>query len=113
MVVTPIITGGDVFFLWFLLFFLTPSLGNSSHNLTSHLYERWLMELSLRIQELPLVSPYGDGLCRLSGQWISECFQNFPFKLCRLRVVFLFLVFYYKSALILLMLTPTGKQINT
>lgn len=24
-------------------------------------------------------------------QWIFECFDNFPFELCRLRVVFLFL----------------------
>ena len=105
MVVTPLITSGNVFFCGF-CWFLTPSLSNSSHDLTSHLNERWLMEFSFRVQELTLVSPDGDGLCRLSGQWISKRFHNFPFKL---RVVFLLLVFIYKSALILQMLTPTGK----
>ena len=82
------------------------------HDLTSHLHERRLMELSLKVQELPLVPPDGDGLGRLPWQWISKCSQDSPFKLCRLRVMLLFLVFYYKSALVLQMLFPTGKQVS-
>ena len=82
------------------------------HDLTSHLHERRLMELSLRVQELPLVSPDGDGLGRLPWQWISKCFFNFPLKLCRLRVMFLNLMFYNKSALVQMIIWCSLPRLN-
>ena len=45
---------------------INQPLRDSPHNLTSHLHERRLVKLSLRVEELPLVPPDGDGLGRLS-----------------------------------------------